>query len=72
MKKMKKRIFIYTAFGGMFAISMFHGFFYGIFDYSNGFNPWSMFEALLVGALGWGISNRIARKLNVVANVPND
>jgi hypothetical protein len=69
---MKNRIFIYTAFGGMFVVATFQGFFYGVFGYSSGFNSWSMFVSFLVGAFGWGISYRIAQRLNAFANVPTD
>lgn len=69
---MKKRMFVYSAFGGMIATASFEGFSGGVFDRSAGFNFWSLFVATIVGAFGWAIAHRIGRKLNALACLPND
>ncbi|MEX3956603.1 hypothetical protein [Trinickia sp. EG282A] len=69
---MRKRMFVYSAFGGMIAISSFEGFFRGMFDQSAGFNLWEFLIAGIVGACGWGISHRVARKLNALSCLSTD
>ncbi|WP_179402877.1 hypothetical protein [Burkholderia guangdongensis] len=68
---MKNRVLVYSIFGAVLAISLFEGF-GAPFIRSADFDFRVMFMAGGASALGFGIFRRIGRKLNALADLPND
>ncbi|MEM5434495.1 hypothetical protein [Paraburkholderia diazotrophica] len=61
---MRKKIRLYSAFGVVFALAIFEGFFAGLFDQTHGFNFARCIVAGAVGAIGCKLAQLVGRRLN--------